>query len=320
MQAEVEKEIWENFGEDLDTMVPKCDVIVLNTLLTEKTRGMFNKEKIAKLEKDTQAIVDACFSGYTVKEEFIKVGKLMRGTSQVGMGNPFCDGIGPLGLRKSIGRFITPICKGHHQICIGAENDKMSPKRVKLAIRRFVPDTLGENDRANFIVIHGYWPERSQILSGEPSQQTMGGPYLPDDDTQFDDLCEKYNHHILARWPDMKNPTSIGAAKRFVMREWKKHGKPFGISRTMYLYHGLALVSAIPQNFDIPVGVPMTLDEVGWRAQAVLRDLHLFGDHIGVGVLPQIVANMDPKNPKGPFLLKEIRVRLERILKEERAV
>ncbi|KAL6511698.1 formate dehydrogenase (NAD+) [Orobanche gracilis] len=36
-------------------MLTKCDVIVLNTLVTEKTRGMFNKEKIAKLEKDTQA-------------------------------------------------------------------------------------------------------------------------------------------------------------------------------------------------------------------------------------------------------------------------
>ncbi|KAL6511648.1 hypothetical protein OROGR_021245 [Orobanche gracilis] len=111
----------------------------------------------------------------------------------------------------------------------------------------------------------------------------MGGRYASLTAIAAVALCEKYKHHILARWPDMKNPTSIGAAKRFVMREWKKHGKSFGISRTMYLYHGLALVSTIPQNFDIPAGVPMTLDEVGRRAQAVLRDLCLFGDHIGVG-------------------------------------
>ncbi|KAF7047737.1 hypothetical protein CFC21_056622 [Triticum aestivum] len=77
INPELEKEIGAIFEEDLDVMLPKCDVIVINTPLTEKTRGMFNKEKIAKMKKgviivnnargaimDTQAVADACSSGY----------------------------------------------------------------------------------------------------------------------------------------------------------------------------------------------------------------------------------------------------------------
>lgn len=64
----------------------------------------------------------------------------------------------------------------------------------------------------------------------------------------------------------------------------------------------------------------MTLDEVARRAQAVLRDIRLSGDHIGADVMLEIVAVMDPKNPKGPFLLKEIQVHLERKSKEGSAI
>ncbi|XP_021900164.1 formate dehydrogenase, mitochondrial [Carica papaya] len=76
MDPELESQIGAKFEEDLDKMLPKCDVIVVNTPLTEKTRGMFNKERIAKMKKgvrivnnargaimDTQAVVDACNSG-----------------------------------------------------------------------------------------------------------------------------------------------------------------------------------------------------------------------------------------------------------------
>ncbi|XP_004304613.1 PREDICTED: formate dehydrogenase, mitochondrial [Fragaria vesca subsp. vesca] len=75
--AEFEKETGAKFEEDLDKMLPKCDVVVVNTPLTEKTRGMFDKERISKLKKgvlivnnargaimDTQAVVDACNSGH----------------------------------------------------------------------------------------------------------------------------------------------------------------------------------------------------------------------------------------------------------------
>ncbi|GFQ01754.1 formate dehydrogenase mitochondrial [Phtheirospermum japonicum] len=77
MDLELESEIGANFEEDLDVMLPKCDVIVINMPLTEKTKGMFDKDRIAKLKKgvlivnnargaimDTQAVVDACSSGH----------------------------------------------------------------------------------------------------------------------------------------------------------------------------------------------------------------------------------------------------------------
>ncbi|KRY02615.1 Formate dehydrogenase, mitochondrial, partial [Trichinella patagoniensis] len=77
IDPELEKEIGAKFEEDLDVMLPKCDVVVINTPLTEKTKGLFDKERISKLKKgvlivnnargaimDTQAVVDACNSGH----------------------------------------------------------------------------------------------------------------------------------------------------------------------------------------------------------------------------------------------------------------
>ncbi|KAK8497428.1 hypothetical protein V6N13_052983 [Hibiscus sabdariffa] len=77
MDPELEKEIGAKYEEDLDIMLPKCDIIVVNMPLTEKTRGMFDKDRIAKLKKgvlivnnargaimDTQAVADACASGH----------------------------------------------------------------------------------------------------------------------------------------------------------------------------------------------------------------------------------------------------------------
>lgn len=77
MSPDLESQTGATFEEDLDKMLPKCDIVVINTPLTEKTRGMFNKEKIAKMKKgvlivnnargaimDTQAVVDACSSGH----------------------------------------------------------------------------------------------------------------------------------------------------------------------------------------------------------------------------------------------------------------
>ncbi|KAK3183553.1 hypothetical protein Dsin_030839 [Dipteronia sinensis] len=77
MDPELENQIGAKFEEDLDKMLPKCDIIVINMPLTDKTRGMFDKEKISKLKKgvlivnnargaimDTQAVADACTSGH----------------------------------------------------------------------------------------------------------------------------------------------------------------------------------------------------------------------------------------------------------------
>ncbi|PIA62020.1 hypothetical protein AQUCO_00200184v1 [Aquilegia coerulea] len=77
MDSDLESQTGAKYEEDLDAMLPKCDIIVINMPLTEKTAGMFNKEKIAKLKKgvlivnnargaimDTQAVADACSSGH----------------------------------------------------------------------------------------------------------------------------------------------------------------------------------------------------------------------------------------------------------------
>lgn len=77
MDPELESQMGAKFEEDLVKMLGKCDVVVMNTPLTEKTKGMINKEMIAKMKKgvlivnnargalmDTQAVVDACSSGH----------------------------------------------------------------------------------------------------------------------------------------------------------------------------------------------------------------------------------------------------------------
>ncbi|XP_010251279.1 PREDICTED: formate dehydrogenase, mitochondrial [Nelumbo nucifera] len=77
MDPELENQIGAKFEEDLDAMLPKCDIIVINTPLTEKTRGMFDKDRISKMKRgvlivnnargaimDTQAVVDGCSSGH----------------------------------------------------------------------------------------------------------------------------------------------------------------------------------------------------------------------------------------------------------------
>ncbi|GMY13381.1 formate dehydrogenase, mitochondrial [Fagus crenata] len=77
MDPELENQFGAKFEEDLDAMLPKCDIIVMNMPLTDKTRGLFDKDKIAKCKKgvlivnnargaimDTQAVADACSSGH----------------------------------------------------------------------------------------------------------------------------------------------------------------------------------------------------------------------------------------------------------------
>ncbi|XVF14111.1 hypothetical protein REPUB_Repub09cG0029200 [Reevesia pubescens] len=77
IDPELEKQTGAKFEDDLDAMLPKCDIIVINMPLTEKTRGMFDKDRIAKMKKgvlivnnargaimDTKAVADACSSGH----------------------------------------------------------------------------------------------------------------------------------------------------------------------------------------------------------------------------------------------------------------
>ncbi|PHU14484.1 Formate dehydrogenase, mitochondrial [Capsicum chinense] len=79
MDPELESQIGAKFEEELDNMLSKYDIVFINIPHTEKTKGMFDKEKISKLKKgflivnnargaimDTQAVVDACNSGHIV--------------------------------------------------------------------------------------------------------------------------------------------------------------------------------------------------------------------------------------------------------------
>lgn len=76
MDPEMENQTGAKYEEDLDGMLKKCDIVVINTPLTDKTRGMFDKDRIAKLKKgvfivnnargaimDAQAVADACSNG-----------------------------------------------------------------------------------------------------------------------------------------------------------------------------------------------------------------------------------------------------------------
>lgn len=70
------KELGAEFCADLDEMLGRCDIVTINVPLSEKTRGMFDAERLGKMKKgailvnnargaivDQQAIVDACKSG-----------------------------------------------------------------------------------------------------------------------------------------------------------------------------------------------------------------------------------------------------------------
>lgn len=74
---ELEKETGATWEKNLDDMLPKCDVVVINMPLSDKTRGMFDKEKISKMKEgvlivnnargaimDAQAVADASASGH----------------------------------------------------------------------------------------------------------------------------------------------------------------------------------------------------------------------------------------------------------------
>ncbi|KAK9814744.1 hypothetical protein WJX72_010757 [[Myrmecia] bisecta] len=47
------------FREDLDSMLAECDVVVINTPLTDKTRGMFDKERLSKMKKGAHLVNNA---------------------------------------------------------------------------------------------------------------------------------------------------------------------------------------------------------------------------------------------------------------------
>lgn len=77
MSEQFEKETGAKWEKNLDEMLPKCDVVVFNVPLTEKTKSMMTKERIGKMKKgsiivnnargaimDRDAIAEALKSGH----------------------------------------------------------------------------------------------------------------------------------------------------------------------------------------------------------------------------------------------------------------
>jgi formate dehydrogenase len=56
---EREKELGATRETDLDTLLAKSDVVVVNTPLTDQTRGLFNKERISKMKKGAYIVNNA---------------------------------------------------------------------------------------------------------------------------------------------------------------------------------------------------------------------------------------------------------------------
>lgn len=56
LKPEIEKEIGCRRVDDLEEMLGQCDIVTINCPLHEKTRGLFNKELIAKMKKGTYAV------------------------------------------------------------------------------------------------------------------------------------------------------------------------------------------------------------------------------------------------------------------------
>lgn len=74
--ADKEKELGCKQEKDIDAMIAKCDIVVVNMPLTDQTRGFFNKERLSKMKKgailvnnargaiaDRDAVKEACESG-----------------------------------------------------------------------------------------------------------------------------------------------------------------------------------------------------------------------------------------------------------------
>jgi len=74
---ELEKETGATLETNLDDMLPKCDVVVINMPLADRMSGVFDKEEISKMKKgvlivnnsrgaimDAQAVADASASGH----------------------------------------------------------------------------------------------------------------------------------------------------------------------------------------------------------------------------------------------------------------
>ncbi|XP_010439639.1 PREDICTED: formate dehydrogenase 1, mitochondrial-like isoform X3 [Camelina sativa] len=83
MAPELEKEIGAKYVKDINEMLPQCNVVVVNMPLTEKTRGLFNKELIVNNARGAISCSASlcCFGSHTVWFELHWRAKLSRSFS-----------------------------------------------------------------------------------------------------------------------------------------------------------------------------------------------------------------------------------------------
>ncbi|XP_057764216.1 uncharacterized protein LOC130985315 [Salvia miltiorrhiza] len=186
----------------------------------------------------------------------------------------------------------------------------IGPKRFTFSVRwPFTMRGAKIEELKETMYTHGLWPTPRLILTYEQLKNDHDKLF---DEPNFNKMFDKYKEEVLEVWPDLKNPTCLMAAKRLIIKGWNWHGKPAGIKSTMYLYYGLALRNAIPDNFGIPVGVPMTLKDASKYAKNVMMELKIFGKEIGAPVYPEIYTSI--RQSGAPFIINEIRPHFTRVL------
>ncbi|KAH7292310.1 hypothetical protein KP509_29G061400 [Ceratopteris richardii] len=68
---EFEKETGAKWEENLEEMLPKCDVVVINVPLTERTKGMMNEDRLKKMKKGA-VIVNNARGGIMDRDAVVK--------------------------------------------------------------------------------------------------------------------------------------------------------------------------------------------------------------------------------------------------------
>lgn len=65
---------------------------------------------------------------------------------------------------------------------------------------------------------------------------------------EFESDVAKYEREILAFWADFNLPNSLEHAKHFILRQWEKHGLPYGVKADVFLYYGLGFATSFPPS------------------------------------------------------------------------
>lgn len=59
---------------------------------------------------------------------------------------------------------------------------------------------------------------------------------------------KEYEQYALKYWPNMMDDPRSLVSARWILKQWKSHGLPAGMSAKMYLFYGLAFRAAFPDS------------------------------------------------------------------------